>query len=68
MFRHSSNRKDMVWTSKEYTLIVYRPNGKDVVLWRLFFEVAIIMVKDKKTLLKIQCQSKLVLWFTWSGQ
>ena len=26
------NRKDMVWTPKNYTLIVYSPNGKDVVL------------------------------------
>ena len=34
---------------------------------RLFFEVVIVVVKDEKTS-KMQYQSKLVLWFTWSGQ
>ena len=36
---------------------------------RLFFEMAIVMVKDKKdTVEKIQYQSRLVLCITGSGQ
>ena len=45
MFEHSPNEKGMVYgpngkrimTSKEYTLIIYNPNEKGMVLWNIVF-------------------------------
>ena len=35
----------------EYTLMVYSPNEKGMILWKFherFFEVVVVMLKDKK--------------------
>ena len=56
MFKHSPNKKDMVYgpngkeimAAKEYTLIIYGPNEKGMVYETLFFQVVIVMVKDKQ--------------------
>ena len=37
-----------IMTSKEYTLIIYSPNEKGMVYQILFFQVVIVMVKNKK--------------------
>ena len=56
MFKHSPNEKGMVYgpngkgimASREYTLIIYSSNEKGMVYEILFFQVVIVMVKDKK--------------------
>ena len=56
MLKHSPNRKGMVYgpngkgimASMEYTLIMYSPMEKVWFYKILFFQVVIVMVKDKK--------------------
>ena len=56
MLKHSPNRKGMVYgtngkgimASMEYTLILYSPMEKVGFYEILFFQVVIVMVKDKK--------------------
>ena len=38
-----------LWSPMEYSLMVYSPMEKVLLYERLFFEVVIVMVKDKKT-------------------
>ena len=59
MLKHSPNRKGMVYgtngkgimASMEYTLILYSPMEKVWFYEILFFQVVIVMVKDKKDVL-----------------
>ena len=44
--KHNINGKGIM-APMEYTLLVYSPNGKSMVLWKIVFEV-IVMVKDKR--------------------
>ena len=44
---YGPNRKGIM-ASKEYTLIIYSPNEKSMVYQILFFQVVIVMVKNKK--------------------
>ena len=54
MFKHSPNGKSMVYGPNgkgimaliEYTLIIYGPSGKSMVLWNIIFPSG--MIKDKK--------------------
>ena len=73
MFKHIPNEKGMAYghngkgimASMEYSLIIYSPNGRGMVLWDIVFQEVTVMVKEKKyALQKIQCQSKLVLCIT----
>ena len=51
---YSPSGKDIM-APMNYTLVVNSPNGKGMVLWKivfLFFEVVIIMVKDKNYSIK----------------
>ena len=56
MFKNSPNKKGMVYgpnrkgimASKEYTLMIYSPSEKGMVYETLFFQVVIVMVKDKQ--------------------
>ena len=59
MLKHSPKRKGMVYgtngkgimASMEYTLILYSPMEKGWFYEILFFQVVIVMVKDKKDVL-----------------
>ena len=44
---YGPNGKEIM-ASKEYTLIIYSPNEKSMVYQILFFQVVIVMVKNKK--------------------
>ena len=65
---YNTNGKGVMALMK-HILIIYSPNWKCMVLWKIVFEIGNgLCARSKNAAWKIQCQSKLVLYINWKRQ